>query len=138
VRHARRASLAGRFPPSQPPLVPVAQPPSAPATGLLRRLSMGSSFASRVRSILRDLRPCVELTSHFADLQPQVAVQPVSAQTVHGESGTVPPPNSVSMSPTEARTTLPRPKQRRASEAPRRAPSPMGERILKGHFDGFN
>jgi len=21
---------------------------------------------------------------------------------------------------------------------PRRAPSPMGERILKGHFDGFN
>ncbi|EIN09964.1 hypothetical protein PUNSTDRAFT_125937 [Punctularia strigosozonata HHB-11173 SS5] len=116
MRPVRRASIAGRFPPVQPVVAAVATaPPNERATGLLRRLSMGSSFASK----------------------PQVAVQPVSAHTVRGHSGTVPPPNSVSGSPTDART-VPRTKQRRATESTRRAPSPMGERILKGHFDGFN
>lgn len=138
MRPVRRASVAGRFPPVQPVVAPVAAaPPNERATGLLRRLSMGSSFASKV-SLLRDPRYRLLYTHGAHHLsQPQVAVQPVSAQTVHGHSGTVPPPNSVSMSPTDART-VPRPKQRRATESTRRAPSPMGERILKGHFDGFN
>lgn len=51
------------------------------------------------------------------------------------------PPNTA-VSPTAP--SLPSPPDaghRRATTAsarPRRAPSPMGERILKGHFDGFN
>jgi len=52
------------------------------------------------------------------------------------------PPNSA-VSPTAQNVPFPRDaKHRRAttnsSVRPRRAPSPMGERILKGHFDGFN
>ncbi|KIY51744.1 hypothetical protein FISHEDRAFT_70475 [Fistulina hepatica ATCC 64428] len=45
--------------------------------------------------------------------------------------------------PVSPTTTSPSTKKARRStimggERPRRAPSPMGERILKGHFDGFN
>eukprot|EP00914_Ancora_sagittata_P000463 GHVO01001223.1.p1 GENE.GHVO01001223.1~~GHVO01001223.1.p1 ORF type:complete len:177 (-),score=6.95 GHVO01001223.1:278-808(-) len=51
------------------------------------------------------------------------------------------PPNTA-VSPTAQNLPFPRDaKHRRATTAsarPRRAPSPMGERILKGHFDGFN
>ncbi|CAK5268189.1 unnamed protein product [Mycena citricolor] len=50
------------------------------------------------------------------------------------------PPNSA-VSPTQASQPFGR-HGRSATlsspERPRRAPSPMGERILKGHFDGFN
>jgi hypothetical protein len=52
------------------------------------------------------------------------------------------PPNSaVSSSPITTTATQPNRKFRRSAtvvERPHRAPSPMGERILKGHFDGFN
>ncbi|KAJ3872788.1 hypothetical protein F5051DRAFT_361071 [Lentinula edodes] len=52
------------------------------------------------------------------------------------------PPNTA-VSPTAPNLPYPRDtKHRRAtttsSARPHRAPSPMGERILKGHFDGFN
>jgi len=52
------------------------------------------------------------------------------------------PPNTA-VSPTSATMPYARDKPRRSttvssSSRPRRAPSPMGERILKGHFDGFN
>ena len=50
----------------------------------------------------------------------------------------VTPPNTAfPNSPTNGTTTM-----NRGGSPPRkpvrRAPSPMGERILKGHFDGFN
>ncbi|KAG8213326.1 hypothetical protein J3R82DRAFT_11807 [Butyriboletus roseoflavus] len=54
-----------------------------------------------------------------------------------------PPPNSAVSSSPITYNTLPSRKTRRSATVsgqarPRRAPSPMGERILKGHFDGFN
>ncbi|GLB40236.1 hypothetical protein LshimejAT787_0801070 [Lyophyllum shimeji] len=54
-----------------------------------------------------------------------------------------PPPNTA-VSPTAKSVPFPRDTKPRRSATlnegtkPRRAPSPMGERILKGHFDGFN
>ncbi|KIK55171.1 hypothetical protein GYMLUDRAFT_76720 [Collybiopsis luxurians FD-317 M1] len=51
------------------------------------------------------------------------------------------PPNTA-VSPTAPSYPFPRERPRRSttvsSSRPHRAPSPMGERILKGHFDGFN
>jgi len=53
------------------------------------------------------------------------------------------PPNTA-VSPTQNSLPFGRDKPHRsatisaADGRPRRAPSPMGERILKGHFDGFN
>lgn len=54
-----------------------------------------------------------------------------------------PPPNSAVSSSPIMHDFLPKRKARRSATVtehtrPRRAPSPMGERILKGHFDGFN
>ncbi|KAG5651293.1 hypothetical protein H0H81_009146 [Sphagnurus paluster] len=110
--HARRAStaVAGRF--SQQPPTTVPEPQLERGSGLLRRLSLSSgAFA----------RPIAE-----------------------GRSGPPsPPPNTaVSTSPRTmpfSRDTKPR-RSATINEGskPRRAPSPMGERILKGHFDGFN
>ncbi|KII85102.1 hypothetical protein PLICRDRAFT_178855 [Plicaturopsis crispa FD-325 SS-3] len=115
--HARRSSTAaaGFFSQQQQPS-PAA--PEARGHGVLRRLSLGGAFN-----------------------RPQT---PYSARAPPS-----PPPNSA-VSPTggsfAAGPPTPRMKVRRATLAPetvgggkpRRAPSPMGERILKGHFDGFN
>lgn len=59
-----------------------------------------------------------------------------------------PPNTAVSPSADGAKVPLVSPRGTRARRSatlsvdgggrPRRAPSPMGERILKGHFDGFN
>jgi len=63
----------------------------------------------------------------------------------YGKSSYSPPevPPNTAVSPTAQNLPFPRDaKHRRATTnsgvPPRRAPSPMGERILKGHFDGFN
>jgi len=110
--HARRSGTTGRF---------VAAPLVAPESqfdrgaGLLRRLSLGSA-----------LKPSMENTRSQSPPRPAA------------------PPNSA-ISPTT--TTLPPFTTRKARRSAtvsidpgrqRRAPSPMGERILKGHFDGFN
>ncbi|KAK0194069.1 hypothetical protein F5146DRAFT_418161 [Armillaria mellea] len=109
--HARRTStaVAGRF--AQPQLS-MPEPHAERGTGLLRRLSMSSTFAKP-----SDMR----------------SRSPPNA-----------PPNSA-VSPTEGkqlpfvRDSRPRRSATISVDAkPRRAPSPMGERILKGHFDGFN
>ncbi|KAK0500157.1 hypothetical protein EDD18DRAFT_1068184 [Armillaria luteobubalina] len=109
--HARRTStaVAGRF--AQPQLS-MPEPHAERGTGLLRRLSMSSAFAKP-----SDMR----------------SRSPPNA-----------PPNSA-VSPTESkqlpfvRDSRPRRSATISVDAkPRRAPSPMGERILKGHFDGFN
>ena len=57
-----------------------------------------------------------------------------------------PSPTASPITPSSATTRVPPTTQMRktrrsntvSESKPRRAPSPMGERILKGHFDGFN
>ncbi|RPD59538.1 hypothetical protein L227DRAFT_611777 [Lentinus tigrinus ALCF2SS1-6] len=120
--HARRASAAAwpgqdRF--AQPPVVPpVSGQQQDRAAGLLRRLSLGGNMA----------RPPIPVP------------KPVNA-TAQAQRSTTPPgmkSNAAGAAPTPTR------KARRANTMapgtprPPRAPSPMGERILKGHFDGFN
>ncbi|KAF9561998.1 hypothetical protein CPC08DRAFT_735370 [Agrocybe pediades] len=119
--HARRASthVANRF--SQQGNAPLATPLPGADTGnergtnLLRRLSLSSAAF---------VRPQIDTTGRV--------VTPPS-----------PPPNTA-VSPTLTSkapyTTKPRRSATISSDGPksRRAPSPMGERILKGHFDGFN
>ncbi|KAI9066299.1 hypothetical protein FKP32DRAFT_1566230 [Trametes sanguinea] len=122
-RHGRSASTAwpttDRFPVS-----PTAVPSSLPgqqdrAAGLLRRLSLGGNMT-----------------------RPQMPLQkPVNTSAVQAPRSTTPP--GMSSNPAGALSTPTR-KTRRANTMapgtprPPRAPSPMGERILKGHFDGFN
>ncbi|KAF5372765.1 hypothetical protein D9615_010101 [Tricholomella constricta] len=111
--HARRASttVAGRFAHPQPASLP--DPQLERGSGLLRRLSLSSGAFAKPHN---EARPA-----------------PHS-----------PPPNSA-QSPTAKNTPFVHNnnKPRRSATVnegsrPRRAPSPMGERILKGHFDGFN
>ncbi|KAI8980029.1 hypothetical protein BD414DRAFT_421041 [Trametes punicea] len=122
ARHARSASTAwpatDRFPvsPVAPSTLPAQQDRAA---GLLRRLSLGGSMT-----------------------RPQLPVQkPVMNGPPQAPRSTTPP--GMSSNPAGAQSPTPR-KARRANtmapgtQRPPRAPSPMGERILKGHFDGFN
>ncbi|KAL5486101.1 hypothetical protein ACEPAI_7145 [Sanghuangporus weigelae] len=117
VRHARRMSTSAGWTPAAPRFNPV--PPADHAergAGLLRRLSLGGAF----------VRP-----------------QPPSPPAQHAAPTSLAPAAPVS----EAKApNLQGRKKRRASTLgvpgeggrPRRSPSPMGERILTGHFDGFN
>ncbi|KAH7884470.1 hypothetical protein F5I97DRAFT_1937904 [Phlebopus sp. FC_14] len=115
--HARRASTAGRF--GAQPTTPESQ--QERGVNLLRRLSLGSALAKP---------PTRDTSSAQSPPQP------------------VPPPNSTA-TPASPITTAVDDTARRERKArrsatiaeptrQRRAPSPMGERILKGHFDGFN
>ncbi|KAJ3996856.1 hypothetical protein F5050DRAFT_1570649 [Lentinula boryana] len=117
AHHARRASLtvADRF--NQPNGTAVLPDYHVErGAGLLRRLSLSTgapAFSKVCHSIA--------LASHSPpDAPPNTAVSPTAP--------TLPYPRDA--------------KHRRATTAssarPHRAPSPMGERILKGHFDGFN
>ncbi|KIJ67015.1 hypothetical protein HYDPIDRAFT_174290 [Hydnomerulius pinastri MD-312] len=110
--HARRASTTGRFNPQAP--APEAQ--QERGVNLLRRLSLGSALAKP---------PATDIPR--SDSPPQLVV----------------PPNSAVTTSPVAANMLPGRKSRRSATITepgrhRRAPSPMGERILKGHFDGFN
>ncbi|KAF9466594.1 hypothetical protein BDZ94DRAFT_1251310 [Collybia nuda] len=113
--HARRAStvVAGRF--TQPLTAPLPESQSDRGTGLLRRLSLSNGA--------------------FAKPHLDRIARPTSPPS--------PPPNSA-VSPTLKNAPFSRESKPRRSATinegvrPRRAPSPMGERILKGHFDGFN
>ncbi|KAI6108151.1 hypothetical protein F5141DRAFT_1005602 [Pisolithus sp. B1] len=113
--HARRSSVNGMF--AQQP--PVTESQHERGVNILRRLSFGNA---KVCSALLEHTPPVPSTS---------PPQPV------------PPPNSaVSASPIIPTTSFAGRKPKRSatvteSGRPRRAPSPMGERILKGHFDSF-
>ncbi|CDO75186.1 hypothetical protein BN946_scf184866.g27 [Trametes cinnabarina] len=121
-RHGRSVSTAwpttDRFPVS--PTAAMSVPGQQDrASGLLRRLSLGGNMT----------RP---------QLPPQ---KPVNNGTREAPRSTTPP--GMSSNPAGALSTPTR-KARRANTMapgtarPPRAPSPMGERILKGHFDGFN
>ncbi|PPQ64560.1 hypothetical protein CVT26_001958 [Gymnopilus dilepis] len=111
--HARRASVnvANRFVNAPAPSAPETH--NDRGTNLLRRLSLSSgAFA----------KPQFDSTGRIA-------------------SPPSPPPNTA-VSPTKAAPFANKPRRSATvsidGAKPRRAPSPMGERILKGHFDGFN
>ncbi|KAK7033450.1 hypothetical protein R3P38DRAFT_795099 [Favolaschia claudopus] len=110
VSHARRAStaVAGRF--AQTPSTAIPDAHAERGQGLLRRLSLSTNFM-----------PPMDGKHSPPNAPPNTAVSPTQDT-----------PFSTGRSPRRAATLS-------AGEGrPRRAPSPMGERILKGHFDGFN
>ncbi len=130
--HMRRASLnvAGRFG-QQPYNGPIPDSQRDRGTGLLRRLSLGgSSFAKVWSSMTWD--------SLSYNTHPQIDTSPTTLA-----SPPSPPPNTATSPSFKSPTHSTPIKHRRATTSgengrTRRAPSPMGERILKGHFDGFN
>lgn len=151
--HGRSASAnwttgPPRFPqPSSPPIIPIPEAQQSQqqrGTGVLRRLSLSSGFG----------RVCIPLAYPTPD-SPEMArsspYQPNIMSLNRPQSpprpGT-PPPSAVNMAPQNGGLSVASPgrKPRRATtlgvrpadSKVRRAPSPMGERILKGHFDGFN
>ncbi|KAH0833009.1 hypothetical protein J3R83DRAFT_11992 [Lanmaoa asiatica] len=107
--HARRASATGRF--QHQPIVP--EPHHERGVNVLRRLSLGGQLGK------------------------------LSMADIPQSGNPQPPPNSAVLGSPFSNDILPNRKARRSATItgqtrPRRAPSPMGERILKGHFDGFN
>lgn len=138
--HARSVSNTA-WPVTERVSPPAAQPPAHPkqedrAAGLLRRLSLGGT-ALRVSTLSHNATLCV-LTPLA---QPQVPQIKTSISTA--APGERVPPNTPAVERQQPLSSTPR-KSRRANTLapgtprPKRAPSPMGERILKGHFDGFN
>ncbi|TFY58576.1 hypothetical protein EVG20_g8097 [Dentipellis fragilis] len=122
--HHRRATTAiagnGRFAQQQVPPPSVAQSQQQErGVGVLRRLSLGGSFG-------RPTLPAVQRTMS----PPPLTAPPPSAVTSPTNGSPLP---ASPMRKTRRSATV-------SARSPdrRRAPSPMGERILKGHFDGFN
>ncbi|KAI0267770.1 hypothetical protein BC834DRAFT_821780 [Gloeopeniophorella convolvens] len=127
--HQRRATTSwagnGRLASQQavPTAPPVIEEQHARGAGVLRRLSLSGSFN---RSFLQNLnRP---------NSPPRPATPPPSAvsPTTPGLMDRQGPPDVRGRARRSATLSVP------SANARRRAPSPMGERILKGHFDGFN
>ncbi|THH32238.1 hypothetical protein EUX98_g1941 [Antrodiella citrinella] len=123
--HRRRASMATWPERGVPPTMPI-QPPTAPtafpeehqgrAAGLLRRLSLGGALA----------KPSIPKPPS-SPTSPVATVHLARTATVTGTPQMVSP-----KTPRRVKSLAP------GSARPPRAPSPMAERILKGHFDGFN
>ncbi|GJE94603.1 hypothetical protein PsYK624_107730 [Phanerochaete sordida] len=118
--HARSVSSAAWpttervSPPSQPPVQPAH---GDRAAGLLRRLSLGGTA----------LRPPPPQIKTAIPMTPTDRVPP-NTPAVERPS----PPSPIPRKARRANTLAP------GTARPKRAPSPMGERILTGHFDGFN
>ncbi|KAF8071760.1 hypothetical protein FPV67DRAFT_1447258 [Lyophyllum atratum] len=112
AHHARRASttVAGRFTQSQPTALP--DPQFERGSGLLRRLSLSTGAFAKTPG---EGRPSPPSPPPNTAVSPTPKSMPFSRDTKPRRSATI----------------------NEGSKA-RRAPSPMGERILKGHFDGFN
>jgi len=118
--HARRASTAGRFGQQQPPpAMPETQ--QERGTGLLRRLSLSNAFARPVNTGGTERVP-----------SPPRPTTPPNTAVCSGNG------NSKMANAQGARVRRSATLNVDSSGKTRRAPSPMGERILKGHFDGFN
>ncbi|CAA7266861.1 unnamed protein product [Cyclocybe aegerita] len=111
--HARRASVnvANRFSQGGPTTTFPADAHNERGTSLLRRLSL---------SVAKPQFDTTAVSTSPPSPPPNTAVSP----TPRTAPFTNKPRRSATISTAETR--------------PRRAPSPMGERILKGHFDGFN
>ncbi|KAK7437039.1 hypothetical protein VKT23_009113 [Stygiomarasmius scandens] len=90
------------------PSNPVSENHFERGSGLMRRLSLSTAGA-----------PAFGKSAQSPDAPPNTAVSPTGKSLPFSRD-------------TQRRATL------SADVKPRRAPSPMGERILKGHFDGFN
>jgi hypothetical protein len=148
--HQRRATTAwtgtGRTASSQrgAPAAPVIEEQHARGAGVLRRLSLGGGLNSvRAFHAKLDSSNLILLQAFFQGAPNRPSSPPPPA---------TPPPSAVTPSATSdfaANQNIPRPdvrsRIRRSATLsvpptnPRhRAPSPMGERILKGHFDSFN
>ncbi|KAG1738365.1 uncharacterized protein EDB91DRAFT_456040 [Suillus paluster] len=111
--HARRSGTSGLFAPAPP----VPDGHHDRGAGLLRRLSLGSALAKPPNvNDLRSRSPSSPTVPPNSAISPTMSTLPVFAVRRAKRSATV------SIDPGRQR----------------RAPSPMGERILKGHFDGFN
>ncbi|THH15331.1 hypothetical protein EW146_g5113 [Bondarzewia mesenterica] len=107
---------------SSPPTMPIPEVQQAQqqrGSGVLRRLSLGSGFT---RPILTSMRPHSPLQPNTP---PSSAVSPPASNEL---------PSATPARKARRATTI----AGRPNDLKRRAPSPMGERILKGHFDGFN
>ncbi|KAI0696311.1 hypothetical protein C8T65DRAFT_583521 [Cerioporus squamosus] len=120
--HARRASAAAwptqdRFaPPPVSPVAPVSGHQQDRAAGLLRRLSLGGNNMVR----------------------PPVPVVKPANGTAQAHRSTTPPGMKSGAAAAPMRKSRRSNTMAAGTPRPPRAPSPMGERILKGHFDGFN
>ncbi|KAJ7145124.1 hypothetical protein C8R43DRAFT_550875 [Mycena crocata] len=110
--HARRAStaVAGRF--AQPLNTALPDGHSERGQGVIRRLSLSGGSIFNPPDGKRSP----------PNAPPNTAVSPKQGSLPFGRDSK--PRRSATLSAADGR--------------PRRAPSPMGERILKGHFDGFN
>ncbi|THH08879.1 hypothetical protein EW145_g2404 [Phellinidium pouzarii] len=129
LRHARRMSTSTGWPPRfNSGTAPSATPEQHErGVALLRRLSLGSAFVQPQNN---------SSTSAPAPPVPAApAPVPVPMRTSSPPAAKQPTSNSVDRKKRRG-STLGVPGDN--NTRPRRAPSPMGERILKGHFDGFN
>jgi len=104
------------------PAPPVIEAQQARGAGVLRRLSLGGGFG-----------PFIQSNTNRPPSPPEPATPPPSAVASPVASGFA-ASQTTSQRKVRRAATLSVP----SSNARRRAPSPMGERILKGHFDGFN
>jgi hypothetical protein len=109
--HTRRTSavVPGRF--LQNP--PVSESQHERGKNLLRRLSLGGALNKPIPSNNTQSSPVCIAPPNSAVIPPDGIPSP---RGKHGRSATI----------------------SSDGRKPHRAPSPMGERILKGHFDGFN
>lgn len=143
--HQRRATTAwagnGRAPQPGAPAPPVIEAQHARGAGVLRRLSLGGSLNS-VRS--SDTMSNLSFTD-----QHKAFYQGASNRPASPPRPATPPPSAVTPTVSgfaahqnnrDARTRVRRSATLTSppTNARHRAPSPMGERILKGHFDSFN
>ena len=117
----RRATTSWTAANPPQPMNPLAGDRHERASGLLRRLSLSTSF-SKVHTVI----------SKFL-ISPSDALRYQPPGFGDGQTPIVPPNTALPNSPTNGNTPGSPPRK-----TARRAPSPMGERILKGHFDGFN
>jgi hypothetical protein len=112
---------------------------------VLRRLSLGGTFGRVSSSLLPDRYACMLIhlvQATVAPVQPPSPPRGREVRAVEPAMISLGPPVVAPPSPKRRRgATLGAPGSNGASSSPsrvRRAPSPMGERILKGHFDSFH
>lgn len=145
AHHARRMSASASvapWPPSASRFIqPSTQEQHERGQSLLRRLSLGSALVRVCILKLLSVYFCQDANAYIYLIQPQIA-NPTAQQntpTVLAPAAQIPArtasPAAVAEKRKRRATTLGAPAD---GANRRRAPSPMGERILKGHFDGFN
>ncbi|KAI0310977.1 hypothetical protein OF83DRAFT_1225593 [Amylostereum chailletii] len=138
--HVRRATTAGwgasgRFPQPNPIAVPAVEHVQRDrGAGVLRRLSLSAGFGL----VCLVFNPVFWVVIDKAFLPESPIDTPRPATPPPSAYASVPPANSLPTANPNARKARRATMMGAAPEPRRRAPSPMGERILKGHFDGFN